>query len=301
MAIGVFQSEAEYYNDSETYTGDPGSETNKYVVKDVYDFLKIDAPTTIYTHFTLVNDINFSDHETYRYGISTSRLINNTYITVHANGHKIRNLIVKNMKDGNPVFVFYRLYDAVFENFIFIGTVSRTAFGCKCIRCKFGVYLFNGPATGVYPYNCEDCSFNVCGVCTGTPFAPYNSGTYTRCHINFDLVTINGNVLTEFSSISVKDTYFTGKCEFKSNMTDILGAGSWYTSYVSVEVTIPNTTDEIGFRGSMFGGTSFINIGLLPKNAADAVINDGEFYALTDDQCKDATYLVSIGFPVLPI
>lgn len=302
MANGVLRSEADYYNDSETYTGDPGTETNKYVIEDVYDFINMGSAP--YTEFTIVNDIDFSDHETYRYGMSNISLVSNSYTKVYANGHAIRNLIYKNSTASLSPFSFGTLYDAILENLIIIGKSSRPVFDCGCVRCKFGAYIFSGYTGSVYVKNCTDSSFNICGVCLGNPFSTcysYPSNiSYKRCHINFDLVSLSGNELTEFSG-SITDTYFTGKCEFKSNMSRILGAGSWYTSYVSVEVTIPNTSDEIGFAGSMYGGISFINIDLLPKNAADAVITDGEFYALTDEQCKDANYLASIGFPVLPV
>lgn len=291
MANGVLKTEAEYYDDSETYSGDAGTETNMYVIEDIYDFVRGQAG-----HCTLVNDIDFSDHDTYRYGVS-SRIIYSSGFILHGNNHKIRNLIVKQATSASTI-MFGTMYDVIFENIILIGILGHSVFSGKCVRCKFGTYLFNASAA-TYPKYCEDCSFHVRGIASGTPFYLSDSGaTFKRCHIHFDLVS-DGSELTAFSSGSIYDTYFTGRCKFTSDMNRVLGAGSWYTSYASVEIAIPNTNETLSSEGAaMYGGISFINIDLLPQNVADSI---SRLYKLTDSQCRDANYLASIGFPVVPI
>ena len=97
-----------------TMTG-TGTQIDPYLVEDVYDFCKMSG-----AYYKLVNDIDFNDHTTYKYGV-TSQIIGGSgnAIYLDGDGHEVRNIVCSN---NNRKFCFNN------------GSVSNTNFA-NIIEC----------------------------------------------------------------------------------------------------------------------------------------------------------------------
>ena len=312
MAKGVLKSQAEYYNDNITYTGDAGSETNMYVIEDVYDLCAATAQTYYYT---LVDDIDFNDHDTYRYGVDDLIFGGGGNICYLRGGNrKIRNLIIKNSAAAG-IFRHASVSDVIFENLVVINSTAARLFdsyrSIDITNVRIGGYMFNS-ASSVVLYgtgiNFADCSFNLKGLTTdgihGNATGAAKSRTFTRCHINCDITTTSTECIN-FDYCDVYDSYITGRIkqigtEFASGTRNkFIGNGSYYNSYFAVEATC----DTDGFTGYdtpylIAGTVCFMDKDLVPDIETGVISN---FYYLTEEQAKDPEYLLSINFPVVPI
>lgn len=314
MANGVLITQAEFYEDSEKYTGDAGSATNMYVIQDVYDLC---AATIQSCHYELVDNIDFNDHDTYRYGVSNLIFgVTGSYIcSLHGNNYKIRNLIIKNSSESRGIFSG-TISDVIFENLVVINSTTAHLFysfraGMIVSNVRIGGYLFNS-ASSVVLYganiNFTDCSFNLKGLTTdgiyGNTTGAASSRTFTRCHINCDITTTSTECIN-FDYCDVYDSYITGRIKqigtgfANGTRNKFIGNGSYYNSYFAVEATC----DTDGFTGYdtpylIAGTVCFMDKDLVPDIETGVVSN---FYYLTEEQAKDPEYLLSINFPVVPI
>lgn len=312
MANGVLITQAEFYEDSEKYTGDAGSATNMYVIQDVYDLCAAKIQSS---HYELVDDIDFNDHDTYRYGVSNRVFgVSSSYTCVlHGNNHKIRNLIIKNSVETRGI-IAGDIFDVIFENLIVINSTSAhlfyNNFNYTIKNVRIGCYLFNSASSVILSgdnISFSDCSFNLKGLTTDgiNLYGGYNSHTYTRCHINCDITTTHSTCM-HLNFVVLQDSYITGiikqtgdaLCETTTNTNLYMYGGTFINSYVAVNATC----ETEGFTGYTVNATanmvSFMDKNLVPL-AEEAAI-DNWFY-LTTEQATDPEYLLSINFPVVPI
>lgn len=312
---GVLKSQAEYYNDSVTYTGNAGSTTNMYVIEDVYDLCAAKIQSSYYE---LVNDIDFNDHDTYKYGVD-SLIFGNTkssYVCyLYGNNHKIRNLIIKN---SSALAIFGGIIsDIIFENLIVIdstgGHLFYNYYSNTIKNVRIGGYLFNSASSVILSGNntsFADCSFNLKGLTTDG-INLYGSGlnaisrTYTRCHINCDITTTYADCMYLNFAI-LQDSYITGVIKQigdllydDTNKTNrYIFAGTLQNSYVAVKATC-ETEEFTGYIVSLTANAvSFMDKKLVPIVEETAI--DNWFY-LTTEQATDPEYLLSINFPVVSV
>lgn len=312
MANGVLITQAEFYEDSEKYTGNAGSATNMYVIRDVYDLCAAKIQSS---HYELVDDIDFNDHDTYRYGVSNRVFgVSGSYTCVlHGNNHKIRNLIIKNSAEDRGI-IAGDIFDVIFENLIVINSTSAHLFynyNSKTIEnVKIGCYLFNSASSVILSGNStsfSDCSFNLKGLTTdGVNMYGYFSDQhiYTRCHINCDITTTSDDCMN-LHYAQLHDSYITGKIKqtgsvFSNSDTGTnryLYSGVLQNSYVAVEATC-ETEGFVGYTVSNItaSAVSFMDKDLTPITEESAFAN---FYYLTTEQATDPEYLLSINFPVV--
>lgn len=316
MANGVLKSQAEYYDDSDKYTGSAGSKTNKYVIEDVFDFC---CTINSVCYFEMVNDIDFNDHPDYRYGVNKtifggSNL--NMYYYLDGNNHKIRNLVIKN--STAEIFHIAEICNVSFENLIFMGTTSGLLFTqnygnsgiastCTAANVQIGCYMFDSASSVLFNSTIKkvvwkNCSFNIRGKTTdGCNVSGYNNSTiYSNCHIHVDIETNNIGCINA-KSIIFDSSYITGKIKTSYGSGALVLGGSGFTlknSYFAVEMS--NADDlPLGISTSFtVASTSFIDKDLI-QNFSISDINN--FYYLTTDQAKDRDYLLSINFPVIPL
>lgn len=313
MANGVLRSQAEYYGDDVKYTGNVGSETNMYVIEDVYDLC---ASTIQSSHYELVNDVDFNDHDTYKYGVNTTIFgVPNRYACfLYGNNHKIRNLIIKDA--ATSIFGIHSASDIIFENLIVINSTSARLFSCfytdsEVKNIKIGGYLFNSASGCILTGDAvlfTDCSFNLKGLTTDGIYmwGSQSTNKYNRCHINCDIST-SSNICMNLKFSRLQDTYITGKIKqigtsfTNSDKTNnYIEAGTFLNSYVAVE-SVCETSE---FGGYVISSTtsaesvSFMDKSLVPEITERSINN---FYYLTTEQATDPDYLLSINFPVVTV
>lgn len=314
MANGVLVDEATYFNDSETYTGDSGSETNRYVIEDVYDFLAIGTGKS-YKNYRLVNDIDMRDHPIYKTGFNAKAMIKDLYGTFDGDGHSIRNIVLNNYAGSNvqnvALMSFSTIANVDFKNLI-ISNCNATCSLIFCsgsgnlingqkglVNCNFGIYVANSTGESLpMGHPITDCCFNIEGMITNSLYL-YTNIERTQFNLNITISydsVIRGDVLATFTNC-----YFTGKIK---NIEKLESANSicnvpFSNSYIAVEYE-----GGSGYNGIKISGTGFIDKELWCKNGFTGLVdNPSSDYIrpITTAQAQDANYLNSIGFAVVPV
>lgn len=289
-----------------TMTGS-GTQIDPYLVEDVYDFLAIDS---MYhnPYYKLVNDIDFNNHETYKYGISTTLFSGETY--VDGDGHEVRNMI---LTGTDSKIIAKEIMNVSFANIILNGIQGGNAQikASTFKNCQFGYFsgnsslacIFSLSSTGTF----NDCTFNISG-------STYNNTmwcTFNRCHIHFNNFIIKSSSIAALfmhneSASSAKvifnNTYMTGKINaLCSNLQAIFygyGNMTFNNSYFACDLTTDKTTLVTVISTASMTSTCFIDNTL----AHNKIKTDNTYgwYVLTTEQCKDNAYLQSIGFQAFP-
>lgn len=288
-----------------------GTEDNPYLVEDVFDFCAIkndeDKETTYYQ---LVNNIDFNDHPAYKNGITITGAVNANRSILDGNGKSIRNIVYYTSTGStNNVFVLKKIHNCNFENLVnACGNSSTVLFSSEFIeRCSFYILNQNGYFYSLFLTSFIDCTLNIAGVMIGS--FDLNRINLTRCHINFDNATSGafnsgGSSYIIGNALILDHVYFTGKLNITSNQHSVLNlakSGTFKNVYYSVDTSwgyYPGYTPY--FQLYPASAISFCNKDLLLKGKANT-LTSSNFFALTDEQCKDTTYLASIGFPVIGV
>lgn len=327
MANGILVDEATYFNDNETYTGDSGSETNRYVIEDVYDFLAIGTNKT-YKNYRLINNIDMRDHSIYKTGFNNTAMIKDAYGSFDGDGHEIRNIVLNNYTGSDVQNVAFMNFSTIanvdFKNLvimdcsatcslIFCGASGNTVSGQKgLVNCNFGIFVANsiGKALPLYNDDVNDCCFNIEGKLTNdSPIIL--SQRMKRTHINLDLNMNYNKVFKINGSGTASSIYITGKIKNLTTLSydkystseAILNTGSLTNSYIAVEYDGP--VNENISQTISINGTGFIDKELWCKNGFNKLANvtnsTTSLNTITTAQAQDADYLNSIGFAVVPV
>ena len=189
---GTMVDAATYFEDTTTYTGLKGSETNPYCVEDCFDFLAMkdifieDNVESTNTYCMLVKDIDFNDHPTYRYGFDYKEYIprgGNLYLL--GNNKELRNIIMKYYSST------YYLFNFKYVSKLKMVNIINTGSGCYLIGsnlfedCSISLYLVK-PTTSIWLSDNVDlwrnCSINIKGVYSGQYFI--NQPHLENSHMN---------------------------------------------------------------------------------------------------------------------
>ena len=157
--------------------------------------------------------------------------------------------------------------------------------------------MFSLSTTGTF----NDCTFNI----SGTTYTYNMCCTFNRCHIHFNNFISSSNGLfrndenISNSKVIWNNTYITGsiKSTYGSEIWIFFGGDdmTFNNSYVAVKIDCTYTVSPMFYGSTTILSTSFIDKTLIP-----AIRNQGYFYYLTTEQCKNNTYLQSIGFQAFP-
>lgn len=310
MSQGIIWSMLELTGDKKYY-GQAGTETNPYGIEDVFDFcaIKNDEDKEI-TYYQLVNNIDFNDHPVYKNGITKSDIIHAGKSVLDGNGKSIRNIVYYTSTEStNKVFALKKIHNCNFENLVnACNNSSLVLFSSEFFeRCSFYILNQNGYFYALFQTSFVDCTLNIAGVMIGT--FDLNRINLTRCHINFDNATFGAFNSGAFSyiisnALILDHVYFTGKLNITNNNQSGLYLskyGTFKNVYYSVDTSwgySPGYTPYFTLYPA--SAISFCNNDLL--NQGLARVNGGtNFYALTDEQCKDPAYLANTGFPVIGV
>ena len=290
-----------------TMTGS-GTQIDPYLVEDVYDFLAIDSAYHN-PYYKLVNDIDFNDHETYKYGISTTLFSGETY--VDGDGHEVRNMILSGASSKITANEFRNIS---FSNII-LNTIQKGAAGqikaSTFNNCQFGYYSSNSNLACIFSIGFgtfNDCTFNIAG---STYMHTMMNCTFNRCHIHFNNFIHTSNASYIFgcdenvssSKVVFNNTYITGEIDIKNGpyTTNIFyGATDKVTlnnSYFACKITTNYDHIYIMSNTASMTSTCFADKTLISKVKTDYTYG---WRLLTTEQCKNNAYLQSIGFQAFP-
>lgn len=278
-----------------------GGVNNPYCVEDVFDLTHTGNDTF---HLMLVNDVDFNDHPTYRYGLSGQYIIRAA--SLNGNNHSIYNMIFDNASLA-CLSVDDSIYDTNFVNLIFKNvtassgaSVNSAVFKAKLTRCNFGIYMTNSNPQRAMFYNNSiyDCSFTIKGDLKDYGLQ-LGTANFARCHFNLDCSTSATNIIHGHGGgyrFTFQDTGVTGvvrstSTTYRDGMpTCEIADGYWYNSYVALET--PS-------RGIYVTNTVIVNsVSFVVEKLGDSekVVSAGSAKLLTEEQAKDPSYLQSIGF-----
>lgn len=300
MANGVLVDEATYFNDNETYSGVSGSETNKWVIEDIYDLVQGNSTGSSHSCFRLVSDVDFRDHETYKNGFSNNNLITCSDGIFDGDGHSIKNLVLNSC--GNSTFSFKIIKNTDFINLVMINcqyACITVGVGGYMQNCNFGIYVSNCSYTPLQNRHIYDCCFNIKGTLTRGLELDGNPAI-RRTHVNLDVIMNSAQVIGGSSSYTLENCYFTGKIKNKANISTVNGIciTKFANSYIAVEYDGGST-----YNGIKIQGTGFMDTELWCKNGFTGLADNpssGYIAHTTTAQAQDAEYLNSIGFAVVP-
>lgn len=296
-----------------------GTQSEPYMIEDIYDFCAIGDSTAYptpegesYVYFQFNNDIDFNDHSEYKTGISNKNIFNREGAIINGNGHRLNNMILRNYTSNNIQAIRCSEFKNIdFCNLILLSCTYKT-FYCrngKINNCNFGVFVSGTYFLALIPNDTtfNDCSFNIKG-----NFSQMETGTsvsFIRTRLNFDITIFNKEVgilkcNNSYSTYSTlfDNSYITGKIvNTASSMTNsyLFLYTNWKNSYVAIKFESPNLEKTFGFLASgTVSSASFIDVELF-GGKFNTNSSTSNLYQLTTEQATNAEYLQSIGFPVI--
>lgn len=293
-----------------------GTQTDPYLVEDVYDFCNITSGSKSSAYYKLVNDIDFNDHSTYKYGISTSLSASSYTRYIDGDGHEVRNMVCTN---DSTKFSFGSSGTVVsntnFANII-MNSISSSGkiqiSSPKFINCNFSYYLINSGLSSIFNTGNDlrtftNCTFNI----AGKMIAAYFDASFNMCHINFKDLNVDSSGLFQpgYNNTVFDNTYITGSINSSKLQylfyTNSYSLQKFSNSYIAVDARTITTLEYVLSSGSNAAALSscFIDNTLMPnmqaKSASGASLSN--VYLLTSEQFKDNDYLNSIGFLAIPV
>ena len=281
-----------------------GTVSDPYLVADVYDFCSMNSG-----YYKLINDIDFNDHNTYKYGVTRQIIGGNGFaIYLDGDGHEVRNIVCSN---NNRKFCFNNgsVSNTNFANIIVSGISSSSGirtqiFADNFTNCNFGYYMSKSAFASIFGDNSDyktsfvDCTFNIAGSVTYT----YYYANFNMCHINFKNLNVTGSSLfdSSYTSTTFSNTYITGSINTSSLMYLFNEKASAYPTIRNSYLAVATDYSGLGWvDNNGYGKFSLFCIDktLMPHMGT----SKSGVYLLTSEQFKDNNYLNSIGFLAIPV
>ena len=336
MANGNMVGCHEYYTSmgktevASRYSGIAGTTTNPYAVEDVFDLQNVIGEANNKVSFVLVNDVDYNDHPTRKYGMSSGYLWNDTSVSwgysfsgkdpITGKNHEIRNIIVLSRFVSTNAYQGSYISNINFVNMILkdVGFNSISFWHAEISNCNFSLMFINSsPGRFFKSDKYTDCSFNIYGSndsSSSTEDYTFNLGTgedsaKTRCHFNFNgfIYTCSGSSIFLFwaqgnrYNAVVHDCYFTGSIKLKGHSSGanvrMITNIKLYNSYFAISLSSISggTLGDCLFESPV--STSFIDKDVLGLTISDS---SSTLAQLTTTQAQSYDYLNEIGFPVVP-
>lgn len=293
---GILKTQAEYYNDPVTYTGEGGTETNKAVIEDIFDLCawhnilttqpETYAITSHKQYAVMVNDVNFNNHPTMKFGITDDTLLdmtfNSQYGELDGQGHTIFNMVVNSntpTSSTNGIISRGTIINTNFKNMVVVTsrtTNYRVIRRMTFINCNFSVYLsvrefgiFVDNASDTNKVTISDCTFNFTGTVSSNNILSINQVVRTRFNFsNLVVISTSGNVLVSGGTFS--QCAFTGLIYQKdfTSVTRLVNSNFVTDSYFAI---ITGITTYTGLFPNNYptSGMNMIDIDLLGGEYAD--------------------------------
>lgn len=266
-----------------------GTETDPYIIEDVYDFCAITNGDSGQTYYKLVNNIDFNNHSEYKRGISAN-IINAQQSVIDGNGKSIRNIVALD----KGIIYAKKIVNTVFENLCIINiSAYNPVISSSFDNCNFGVLLKNSFICTV-SYNCtfSRCTINLSGDVKSLNFA----GKFVETHINFSNLKSTQMGILFTNAIR---SYLTGKIIYSGSEAYVLGGSiTMDSSYFAIEIQGVIKKDAISSNTIASSNGSFFDYELL---GVDSSIDGKGLIALSTSDCKNADILNGIGFTCVKV
>lgn len=323
---GVLKTQAQYYNDPVTYTGEGGTATNKAVIEDIYDLCAwhyvmsmqpdVYAVTQHKQYAVMVNDVNFNDHETMKFGITDDTLLDMNFGgnggELDGAGHSIFNMVVNSSTpttSTNGIVSRGTVRNVNFKNVVLLDNRNKNYpifKGLTMSLCNVSAYISVDRFTNLMnsTMTITDCTFNVSGVVSdyrliGGDISSYNMQA-NRCRFNFsNLIVTNtttGNILLNTGRTSIfSSCAFTGLIYQKNVSTStFLSSATHNNCYFALMTGITEYTNLFSYP-TYFSGMTMIDIDLLTGTYADG----GHYMCVHTANLKNKEFLQQNGFITL--
>lgn len=294
-----------------TFLFGTGTESDPYIVEDVYDFcaIKNDNDKDV-TYYQLGESLDFNDHDVYKNGFKGTVVINANKSVLDGNGKEIRNIVGYNNSNGgiDVLFTLKEINNCKFANtisfitarFLFLSEFKRCSFFLMISNANLG-NLFRGDTAG----NCKftECTLTFSG---NSGAMDFGKNVFNRCKIVFKdfaaKLTSGYNAVYLISNGNFDHTYFLGKIDVVNSPNTLqrrIFSGIISNVYFAVEADLSggseSTQESYVSTGSILA-SSFVDKDLLPYLNAK---NGGGGYFMTTEDCKTTSELIKIGFPVI--
>lgn len=288
------------------------------LIEDVYDFLTIKGhnkgshAATYYAK--MVNNIDFNDHPTYRYGFTSLKdIINGNRLILDGNNKEIKNLAFVNhnfqtsggnseISSGGAGLTLAGLHNAKFVNVTLISCKGDSGW----LKVEGDEYSNSHSVNVMSPKDFPHClpnkmnggSFTLKFRNTGTYIqSNWGNKPFTRCRIEIDSVSSTDNTVFGYSKFSFCSLEGTHKALGTGNENVYLFNNGYVSgTSVFVNVSAPNA-QSLGVS-LYFNSASWDSFNVLDKETTKISGTADGFKLLTTEQMKDVEYLQTLGFPV---
>lgn len=313
------------FGTKEDGTKGDGTEENPHLIEDLWDFLEMNTARE-HNNYKLVKDIDMNDYEDYKFEL-TRNLADSCpqYLNFDGGNHSIRNIIMKDVSR-----IIFKGFDSNFknlkiENLCYInvtntgekmiynghgtngGQISNIHIGCFFFDSYFNNFGIFDTKTST------DCTYNIRGKFKGSIYLCNIMGTggFKRYHINFDCFNNTDVPASIFQSyndnVPFDNCYFTGKIRiyrYSGSSMTLFAYATFKNSYINTEIIVPTQVVSIPLTYFSVQSYSFCNSDKIhhedeeePTGISFGSLSNFAF--LDDEQCKDAEFLLSQGFPVV--
>ena len=330
---GVLKTQAQYYNDTTIYTGEGGTATNKAVIEDIYDLLAwVDIMTNQAETFAItqhkqyavmVADVDFNNHPTMKFGITTSFLdmyFNGNYGDLDGQEHIIRNAVFNGNSPAVTTGIISRgtLNNVNFKNMVVIDARADTKPVIDNItlnRCNFSVYMNTtgfGSVFGKTTSTYNDSTFNIMGAITESSIFSHGQLISNRCLYNFSNLNILSTTTVKFCSNTgtiFNNCGFTGLISQSGNTTSVTFIiGRYSNCYFALKCTALDNyvgtgsgayTNIFNTSSSSFVPTGIIAFNKDTWNSNGTYTDTSNVKYITDTNMKSKSFMQGLGFVTL--
>lgn len=269
----------------------------------------IDALSSVesYTTLEIMNDLDFNDvvstfRTTIRIPNDGSTSNHTTDITINGNNHVIYNL--DNSSVTGPMFQFIYCSNVVFKDISFLNchmtkTNSRMFISLNGYPISFRNIVLQG-RFNVIPFDNSNVEDSMITFNNSTYAVGDNTVSYTRCWIKFDKCNVTAT--TSGLIRNCNTCYFTGSLGYTNVTANTPIIYTMSNCCVNVTFTVINSNALL--LTNLFRATgdiiNIINsekfIFAVPSSLEDTT----NCKLVTDEQMKNAEYLATIGFDIIP-
>ena len=301
-----------------TMTGS-GTETDPYIIEDVYDFCAITSGADD-TYYKLEENVDFNYHDTYRFGISKT-IVNAPHAIVNLNNHYVANVVLESETNSGVVFTFKSISNGkIINHYVSDNKVGSSIYECEFSNVAVFVYLqeanFRGGFISLATTNKFTGSTIAIAGLVSTSLRLDLGSDMEYCHVHFsDLIVSDTRISNyQYSPITLNNftkVYFTGK--ITSTLTNatsqpgicVMGNSSsivknciWLADFY-----IPDLNQTARLLGSAHASSlsSVVNKDKIHVILHSEPIKTNYTKWLTDDECRRASSISAAGVPVVNI
>lgn len=288
-----------------------GTVSDPYIITTAAELMSMRFDGSAGAHFALGTDIDFNGC----YHGAMPSTIETDCASLDGRGHRVRNLYISHASQSVSLFTLYgdiNIHDLYFENLRLTGStvslLSGGEYSAVLYRCAFSFRITAGASrsdgAGLINRDTVTVSADLCSfagtINWNTVLAVMYGGEMRRSQWDTDIYAVNMGTVYQSNSESMFNSSSVTDCSFTGNMTITGTTASAKYYYMSKQSYFSNCY-------AMFCGMSTITLNWQQNILSRCFVNNDKrgsisfsvntlVSKLTDEQCRDAAYLRSIGF-----